>query len=44
MAKLEWRKWVLQTLNDKELSLTDPNKRDFIQFNEAEHRANGRGL
>ena len=25
MAKLSGVKWVLQTLNDKELSLTDPN-------------------
>ena len=43
MAKLSGVKWVLQTLNDKELSLTDPNSEIFIQFNEAEHRVNGRG-
>ena len=42
-AKLSGVKWVLQTLNDKELSLTDPNSEIFIQFNEAEHRVNGRG-
>jgi len=36
MAKLSGVKWVLQTLNDKELSLTDPNSEIFIQFNEAE--------
>ena len=41
MAKLSGVKWVLQTLNDKELSLTDPNSEIFIQFNEAEHRVNG---
>ena len=37
MAKLSGVKWVLQTLNDKELSLTDPNS------DEAERRVNGRG-
>ena len=41
MAKLSGVKWVLQTLNDKELSLTDPNSEIFIQFNEAEHRVEG---
>ena len=44
MAKLSGVKWVLQTLNDKELSLTDPTSEIFIQFNEAEHLVNGRGV
>lgn len=43
MAKLNGVKWVLQTLNGKELNLSDPNSEIFIQFNEAEHRVNGRG-
>ncbi len=30
MAKLSGVKWVLQTLNDKELSLTDPNSEIFL--------------
>ena len=32
MAKLSGVKWVLQTLNDKELSLTDPNSEIFEPF------------
>ena len=30
-------------MGPKEFSLTDPNSEIFIQFNEAEHRVNGRG-
>ena len=43
MAKLGGVKWVLQTLNDREVSLSDPDSEMFIQFSEAEHRVNGRG-
>ena len=43
MAKLGGVKWVLQTLNGEEINLTDQNSEIFIQFDEAEHRVNGRG-
>lgn len=42
MAKLNGVKWVLQTLNGKEVKLTDQNSEIFIQFNEVEQRVNGR--
>ena len=42
MAKLNDVKWVLQTLNDKDIVLSDPNSEISIQFNDVDKRVNGR--
>ncbi|MEG0795259.1 MAG: META domain-containing protein [Odoribacter sp.] len=42
IAKLNDVKWVLQTMNGKEIKLSDQNSEIFIQFNEVDKRANGR--
>lgn len=43
MAKLNDVKWVLKSLDGKEVHLTDSNSEIYIQFNETEKRVNGRG-
>lgn len=42
MAKINEIKWVLQTLNGKEVKLSDPNSNMFIQFDVVEKRVDGR--
>ena len=41
-AKLDGMKWILKTLNGKDVVLSDPQNQMFIFFNDAEKRVNGR--
>lgn len=43
VAKLGGVKWVLQTLNNKKVGMTDQNSDIYIQFDEIKKSVNGRG-
>lgn len=42
MAKLNDVKWILETLDDKQVKLSDQNGEIFIRFDDVEKRVNGR--